>query len=100
MKRLVNTSEITAKTVEVVKAQVEERLSYLGYTIVEDEAEAEEYLKDIEGDGYLYEDIEQTFKINGEMNGDWQSTITVTIKSYYKDSGSDDYCYQVNVTED
>lgn len=100
MKKLINVSEITAKTVEVVKAQIEERLSYLGYTIVEDEAEAEEYLKDIEGDGYLYEDIEQTFSIDGEVNGDWQSTITVTIKSYYKDSGSDDYCYQVNVTED
>ena len=100
MKKLVNTSEITAKTVEVVKAQVEEQLSYLGYVVVESEAEAEEYLKDIEGDGYLHDDVEQTFSLDGEMNGDWQSTITVTIKSYYKDSGSIDYCYQVNVTED
>lgn len=100
MKRLVNTSEITAKTVEVVKAQVEEQLRYLGYTVVESETEAEEYLKDIEGDGYLDNDVEQTFSIDGEVNGDWQSTITVTIKSYYKDSGSIDYCYQVNVTED
>lgn len=100
MKKLINVSEITAKTVEIVKAQVEEQLIYLGYTVVESETEAEEYLKDIEGDGYLYEDIEQTFSIDGEVNGDWQSTITVTIKSYYKDSGSDDYCYQVNVAED
>lgn len=100
MKKLVNTSEITAKTVEVVKAQVEEQLSYLGYTIVKDEAEAEEYFKDIEGDGCLHDEIEQTFSLDGEMNGEWQSTITVTIKSYYKDSGSIDYCYQVNVTED
>lgn len=100
MKKLVNTSKITAKTVEAVKAQVEEQLSYLGYVVVESEAEAEEYLKDIEGDGYLYDDVEQTFSLDGEMNGDWQSTITVTIKSYYKDSGSIDYCYQVNVTED
>lgn len=100
MKKLVNTSKITAKTVEAVKAQVEEQLSYLGYVVVESEAEAEEYLKDIEGDGYLYDDVEQTFSLDGEMNGEWQSTITVTIKSYYKDSGSIDYCYQVNVTED
>lgn len=100
MKKLVNTSKITAKTVEVVKAQVEEQLSYLGYVVVESESEAEEYLKDIEGDGYLYDDVEQTFSLDGEMNGEWQSTITVTIKSYYKDSGSIDYCYQVNVTED
>ena len=100
MKRLVNTSEITAKTVEVVKAQVEEQLRYLGYTVVESETEAEEYLKDIEGDGLLDDDVVQTFSIEGEMKGDWQSTITVTIKCYYKDSGSIDYCYQVNVTED
>lgn len=100
MKKLVNTSKITAKTVEAVKAQVEEQLSYLGYVVVESEAEAEEYLKDIEGDGYLYDDVEQTFSLDGEMNGEWQSTITVTIKSYYKDSGSIDYCYSVNVTED
>lgn len=100
MKKLANTSKITAKTVEAVKAQVEEQLSYLGYVVVESEAEAEEYLKDIEGDGYLYDDVEQTFSLDGEMNGEWQSTITVTIKSYYKDSGSIDYCYQVNVTED
>ena len=100
MKKLVNTSKITAKTVEAVKAQVEEQLSYLGYVVVESEAEAEEYLKDIDGDGYLYDDVEQTFSLDGEMNGEWQSTITVTIKSYYKDSGSIDYCYSVNVTED
>nr|WP_288330768.1 hypothetical protein [uncultured Prevotella sp.]DAZ14049.1 MAG TPA: hypothetical protein [Caudoviricetes sp.] len=100
MKKLVNTSKITAKTVEAVKAQVEEQLSYLGYVVVESESEAEEYLKDIEGDGYLYDDVEQTFSLDGEMNGEWQSTITVTIKSYYKDSGSIDYCYSVNVTED
>lgn len=100
MKKIVNTSKITAKTVEAVKAQVEEQLSYLGYVVVESEAEAEEYLKDIEGDGYLYDDVEQTFSLDGEMNGEWQSTITVTIKSYYKDSGSIDYCYSVNVTED
>ena len=42
MKKLVNTSKITAKTVEAVKAQVEEQLSYLGYVVVESEAEAEE----------------------------------------------------------
>ena len=98
MKTLIRKNEITATTPDEVKTQVEQLLQYSGHTIVNNKVEAEEYLQKIDDD--ISEEIEQVFSVLGELNGDWQPTITVTIKSYYKDSGCDDYCYQVNVVED
>lgn len=99
MKNLVNVSEITAKTVEGVKQQVEEIVGRYN-NVVSDEEAAEQFFADCEIEGYLYSEEAQRFTVDGEQNGDWQETITVVITAYYKDAGSDDYCYSVNVTED
>ncbi len=97
MKNLIRKDEITATTVDGVKLQVVNELQYLDYIVVGSRAEAEEYLREIDGD--ISERLEQTFSVLGEIEGAWQITLTVKIKSYYKDSGSNDYCYQVDVTE-
>lgn len=97
MKTLIRKDCITATTVDEVKLQVVNELQYLGYIVVGSRAEAEEYLSEIDGD--MDERLEQKFSVLGEIEGAWQITFIVTIKSYYKDSGSFDYCYQVNVTE-
>ena len=98
MKTLIRKNQITATTADEVKSQVEQELQYLGYIVVGNRAEAEEYLREIDGD--ISEQLVQKFSVLGEIEGAWQITLTVTIKSYYKDSGSYDYCYQVNITED
>ena len=99
MKNMVNVSEITAKTVEDVRAQVEEIVGRYN-NVVSDEEAAEQFFTDCEIEGYLYSEEAQRFTVAGEMNGDWQETITVVITAYYKDSGSDDYCYSVSAEED
>lgn len=99
MKKLINVSEITATTVEGVKKQVEEQLNRY-YNVVSDEGAAESFFADCEIEGYLQSEEAQRFTVKGEMNGDWQETITVVITAYYKDAGSEDYCYSVKVTED
>jgi hypothetical protein len=99
MKNLVNVSEITAITVEDVKAQVEREMSRF-YCVVANDEEAEAFFADMEMDGYLYSEEAQRFYVPGRMNGNWQETITVVITAFYKDPGSDDYCYSVTVTED
>lgn len=97
MKNLIRKDQITATTVDDVKLQVVNELQYLGYIVVGSRAEAEEYLSEIDGD--IFERLVQTFSVLGEIEVAWQITFTVKIKSYCKDSGSDDYCYQVDVTE-
>lgn len=99
MKNLVNISEITAKTVEGVKQQVEEIVGRYN-NVVSDEEAAEQFFSNCEIDGYLYSEEAQRFIVEGEIKGDWQETITVVITAYYKDAGSEDYCYSVRVTED
>ena len=98
MKTLIRKNQITATTADEVKLQVEQELQYLGYIVVGNRSEAEQCLSEIDGD--IFDQIVQTFSVLGEIEGAWQITLTVTIKSYYKDSGSYDYCYQVNVVED
>ena len=99
MKKIVNKSEITAKTVEGVKSQVEELVSRYN-NVVSDKEEAEQFFTDCGIEGDLYSENVQNFSVEREMNGDWQETITVVITAYYKDAGSEDYCYSVTVTED
>lgn len=97
METLIRKNRITATTAYEVKSQVEQEFQYLGYIVVGSRAEAEECLSEIDGD--IFDDVVQKFSVLGEIEGAWQVTITVTIKSYYKDPGSNDYCYQVIVTE-
>lgn len=99
MKKLVNEKEITTKTVEDVKAQVEEQISRYNNVVSGEEA-AEQFFANCEIDGYLYSEEVQRFTVEGEVRGDWQETITVVITAYYKDASSEDYCYSVRVTED
>lgn len=99
MKNIVNKSEITAKTVEGVKSQVEELVSRYN-NVVSDKEAAEQFFTDCEIEGDLHSENVQNFSVLGEINGDWQETITVVITAYYKDAGSEDYCYKVSVTED
>lgn len=100
MKNIVRASEITAVEASEVKAQVTELISGNGYAVVEDRAGAEAYLAEF--DGEIAEEQVQSFSFDGELDEemDYQYTITVTITGYYKDSGSDDYCYSVRVDED
>ena len=48
----------------------------------------------------LYSCVEDTLTFRGRKVGGWISTITVIITAYYKDAGSDEYAYLVNVVED
>lgn len=48
----------------------------------------------------LYSCVEDTLTFRGRKVGGWISTITVTITAYYKDAGSNEYAYLINVVED
>ena len=103
MKNLIIKNQITANTVAEVRNQVENILCSYGYLVFKSVSGAEECLNDnFEGakDKELKEETVQVFTVPGELNGDWETTIKVTIKAYYKDAGSVDYCYIVNVEED
>ena len=77
----INLAEITAKTAEDIKEQVEEMISRQNQ-VVSGQEEA------------------RNFTILGEVEGGWQPTFTVVITAYFIDAGSDDYVYSVRVTED
>ncbi|WP_155952933.1 hypothetical protein [Prevotella sp. HUN102] len=58
-------------------------MSRFGYNVVEDT--------------YRITEPEQQFEIDGEMNGDWQTTISVSIESFDEE---DERYYIVRVSED
>ena len=102
MKNLIIKNQITANTVAEVRNQVENILCSYGYLVFKSVSGAEECLNDNFEDSKnkeLQEETVQVFTVPGEPNGDWETTIRVTIKAYYKDAGSVDYCYVVNVEE-
>lgn len=95
--------QITANTVETVKEQVLELMSRYGYNVFNSKEEIEDFYKNAYEYGPEWEtssEIAEKFEVPGEIEDGWESTITVTIKAYYKDSGSADYCYIVEVDED
>lgn len=92
-------SEVTAKTVEDVKLQVEEILSRRGYSVVDSKEEAEECFKDMEMEGHLFSETTATFEVEGEEDHNYIPTIKVDVIGYYKDSGSVDYFFEVRVDE-
>lgn len=100
MANLINKKEITATTVESVLEQVINKLNRYGYAVADSDEKAESMFKEWGYDGEMRYDVEQQFELLGEMDGDWQKTISVTIYGNYVDSGSDDYIYTVSVTED
>ena len=101
MRTQVIKSFITAKNSAEIQKQVECLLVVSGKVISRNEKEIEEFFND----GYEYttpllSEIVEKFTLRGEMNGNWETTITVQIIAYYHDPGSDDYVYMVKVDED
>lgn len=91
---------ITGTTVEAIKAE-------LLHVINDDQQEvAFDKIEDIEEyfEGTpvteLGSSIEEKLTFTGVQVGNWIPTITATIIAYYKDAGSDEYAYLVNVVED
>lgn len=114
MAEIVNVNAITAKTENEIHAQVISELNEKGYYTANTTQELSSFFKEIgSDDDYIYSDIEQTFNIFGDASSDkgelfdekgnhiadYQPTYKVTIKSFYKDAGSIDYCYMVDVIE-
>lgn len=91
---------ITGNTLEAIKAE-------LLHVINNDQKEvAFDKIEDIEEyfDGTpvteLGSSVEEKLTFPGVQVGNWIPTITATIIAYYKDAGSDEYAYLVNVVED
>ena len=99
MKNLVIVEQISAKAVESVKSQVCDQLKRFGYNVVADEQDADTFFLTFFGKRSCQE-VAQRFQLDGEQNGDWQTTITVTIREYSCSGNTDDYLYSVEVTED
>lgn len=91
---------ITGTTIEAIKTE-------LLHVINLDQQEAAfDKIEDIEGyfEGTpvteLGSSVEEKLTFTGVQVGNWIPTITATIIAYYKDAGSDEYAYLVNVVED
>lgn len=95
---LINKNEITATKADDVRRQVVELLDRC-YPTANSDDEAASMLKEWGCEGEMRDEIAQKFSLPGEMDGDFQKTITVTIYGCFVDSGSDDYIYTVYVTE-
>lgn len=99
MKNLVIVERINATTSEEVKMQVVDQLKNWGYNVVADEDAARNFFL-AEFGKEMSTEVAQEFAIDGEVNYGYQTTIYVTIKAHYCDSGSDDYLYTIEITED
>lgn len=91
---------ITGNTIETINAE-------LLYIINHDQKEAAfDKIEDIEAyfEGTpvteLGSSVEEKLTFTGEQVGNWIPTITATITAYYKDAGSNEYAYLINVVED
>jgi hypothetical protein len=99
MKNLVIVERINATTSKEVKTQVVDQLKNWGYNVVADKDAARDFFLAEFGKDMSTE-VAQEFAIDGEVNYGYQTTIYVTIKAHYCDSGSDDYLYTIEITED
>lgn len=99
MKNLVITERINATNSQEVKEQVVDQLKNWGYNVVADEDAARDFFL-AEFGKEMSTEVAQEFAIDGEVNYGYQTTIYVTIKAHYCDSGSDDYLYTIEITED
>lgn len=91
---------ITGNTIETINAE-------LLYIVNNEQHEAAfDKIEDIEEyfDGTpvteLGSSVEDRLTFTGEQVGNWIPTITATITAYYKDAGSNEYAYLINVVED
>nr|DAM96611.1 MAG TPA: hypothetical protein [Caudoviricetes sp.] len=99
MKNLVIVEQITATTANEVEKQVKEQMKRFGYYVVADEQEAKTFFLTFFGKE-MSDRTAQQFQLDGEINGDWQTTIYVTIREFSCSGNTDDYLYTVEVTED
>lgn len=90
---------ITGNTIETIKAE-------LLYIVNNEQHEAAfDKIEDIEGyfDGTpvteLGSNVEEKLTFTGEQVGNWIPTIRATITAYYKDAGSNEYAYLINIVE-
>ena len=91
---------ITGNTIETIKAE-------LLYIMNNEQQEvAFDKIEDIEDyfDGTpvteLGSSVEEKLTFTGEQVGNWIPTITAIMTAYYKDAGSNEYAYLINVVED
>ncbi len=91
---------ITGNIIESIKAE-------LLYIMNNEHHEAAfDKIEDIEGyfDGTpvteLGSSVEEKLTFTGEQVGNWIPNIIATIIAYYKDAGSNEYAYFINVVED
>lgn len=94
MRNQIDKKYLKGTTEEEIKNEVKTTLESYGCTVVNDAAEAEQYFKDWGIEGDLDKEVHQKF----EMVGD-DYVYKVVVRAYYKDAGSDDYIYQVDVQE-
>lgn len=91
---------ITGNTLEAIKAELLHVINYDHQEVAFDKIE------DVEGyfEGTPVTElgcsVEEKLTFPGVQVGNWIPTITATITAYYKDAGSDEYAYLVNVVED
>lgn len=97
MKNLIEKSDITATTVREVIDQVVELIQAYGLDSSEESEFAYE-CKEGFGEGEYTSSVEQVLYVLGEMNGDWQETIKVTIFEN-RSIESDEYFYTVTASE-
>ena len=95
----INLAEITAKTAEDIKEQVEQIIARQEH-VVSGKEEAERFFAMYGDERYVYGAEDRKYSVEGEVKGGWQTTYTVVIIAYFTDAGSDNYVYSVRVTED
>lgn len=91
---------ITGNTIETINAELLYIMNNEQQEVAFDKIEdIEEYF---EGTPVteLGSSVEEKLTFSGVQVGNWIPTITATIIAYYKDAGSDEYAYLVNVVED
>lgn len=98
MTNLINPSQITAKIAESVIDQVIDFLRWDGLNSEEETIHAYE-CKEGFGEGEYTDRVAQKFSVSGEMNGNWETTITVTIFEN-RSLITDEYFYTVVAVED
>lgn len=98
MATLINKSQITAKTAETVIEQVIDFLRWDGLNAEEETIHAYECKEGFGEDEYTSHEA-QRFTVYGEMNGDWQTTITVKVFEN-RSLITDEYFYTVKAFED
>lgn len=102
---LISKDLITAKTGEEIREQVISQLREKGYIIVSSANEAREnlaYNSDRDTTEVELEEDGNSFSVevkNEDEKGYYTETFKVVVTAYYEDAGSNDYFYQVKVTE-